>query len=145
MTDNLADVLARFRPAWMRHAACAGMDQDIFFPPLGHNGDAAKRYCQVCPSRAECLAFGLTDDAGIFGGLNVKAREKLHASGWTAGDPLPPIVFAAKAHGTPAAIKRHRDASEVLCAECQDCADRSNARWRRRYEERRLRAVGEVA
>ena len=66
-------------PAWTAQALCAQVDPELFFPPIGANGTAAKRVCMKCPVRIECLQEALERDEeyGIFGGLSRKQRAKL--------------------------------------------------------------------
>lgn len=72
---------------WREDALCRGMDVNYFFP---HRGDfpgikAAKRFCQQCPVRAECLADAMRVEAdlsatgrhGIRGGLTSGQRARL--------------------------------------------------------------------
>lgn len=110
MTDNLADVLARFRPAWMRHAACAGMDTDLFFPERGDvaKANAARRICAACPVRTQCLEWAIAPEtraeAGVFGGKTIRERRQITGVGWGR---------VAKEHGTRATMRT------CDCAECQ--------------------------
>jgi len=43
--------------AWWEHAACAGMDLDVFFPTRQSDDDyaQARAVCAGCPVRRECL------------------------------------------------------------------------------------------
>ncbi len=52
--------------AWMRDAAFAGMDTDLFFP-------------ERCPVRAECLEHALTapEEHGTWGGTSEPERRQL--------------------------------------------------------------------
>ena len=63
---------------WMRHAACRGMNPDLFFPERGGPGamDAveAQKVCRSCPVRAECLEAGIGEIHGIWGGTTPKQR-----------------------------------------------------------------------
>ena len=60
---------------WRDDAACLDADPDLFFP-VGTTGpalkqiDNAKRICQACPVRKQCLAWALDLDAtaGVWGG-----------------------------------------------------------------------------
>lgn len=67
------------RPAWMRRAACAGMDVKLFFPEKRGEGDAARQVCSRCPVQEECLAFALADRAtlGVWGGTDETERRRL--------------------------------------------------------------------
>jgi uncharacterized protein (TIGR02391 family) len=53
------------------------MDADLFFPGVGDDQTAAKGICAGCLVRAECLAFGLREGEGIWGGQNGRERRKL--------------------------------------------------------------------
>lgn len=65
---------------WTEHAACVGIDPDIFFPPNG--GEAfkssarAKAICATCPVRSDCLDYAIRERIthGIWGGLTEKDR-----------------------------------------------------------------------
>lgn len=68
---------------WSLHAACASMDQDIFFEPGKANVRAAKMVCVDCPVRTQCLdsavdprdtQFDLT--WAVRGGLTPKERRE---------------------------------------------------------------------
>lgn len=68
-------------PDWMDHAACIGNHSGDWFP----EGDTAteqsvraKRICNVCVVRSECLEFALTEHIkfGIWGGMGYKERRK---------------------------------------------------------------------
>ena len=67
------------RPAWMRRAACAGVEVDVFFPGPRASGEQARRLCATCPVRAECLAFAVDDrtTVGIWGGTDENERRRL--------------------------------------------------------------------
>jgi WhiB family transcriptional regulator, redox-sensing transcriptional regulator len=62
---------------------CMETDPDAFFPEQGGglNSDIrnAKRICQRCPARRECLNYALeaNEQYGIWGGLTAKERQKL--------------------------------------------------------------------
>ena len=46
---------------WRLHAACAGVDPEVFLPTRGETPEEALSYCCRCEVRAECLeaAFDL--------------------------------------------------------------------------------------
>jgi WhiB family transcriptional regulator, redox-sensing transcriptional regulator len=75
----LADAASRTLGPWVRQAACAGSDPDVFFPPKHDHGEAARRICARCPVRGECLAYALEADEnyGIWGGLDGNERRAL--------------------------------------------------------------------
>lgn len=70
---------------WRQHAACIGADPELFFPPPSRSGPSrlseARRYCNVCPVRAECRAAGLSRASseiyGVWGGLPPKQLRRI--------------------------------------------------------------------
>ena len=66
--------------AWRRHAACRGLDPEIFFPPVDDAdvGDA-KAVCQACGVQQTCLEFALhvREKEGVWGGATEKARRRI--------------------------------------------------------------------
>lgn len=67
------------RPSWQENALCAQTDPEAFFPEKGGSTREAKRICQGCEVRAECLEYALTHDErfGVWGGLAERERRKL--------------------------------------------------------------------
>ena len=65
--------------AWQDFALCAETDPDIFFPEKGGSTREAKRICDGCEVRSECLDYALANDErfGIWGGLSERERRKL--------------------------------------------------------------------
>lgn len=72
------DLIRRVDP-WMVDAACAGVDQDIFFPARGRSCGPAKQVCARCDVRTECLEFALVNNVhhGIWGGTSERERRSL--------------------------------------------------------------------
>lgn len=74
---------------WRERAACAGHDQEIFYPGKGETARPAKTICAGCPVIDECLAFILAAEAGtprahrhgIWAGLNGAQRWALERRG----------------------------------------------------------------
>ena len=64
---------------WQERALCAQTDPEAFFPEKGGSTREAKKICEVCPVRAECLAYALEHDErfGIWGGLSERERRRL--------------------------------------------------------------------
>jgi WhiB family transcriptional regulator, redox-sensing transcriptional regulator len=69
---------------WQMHAACRGMDSEIFFQSEGERGTAksareqvAKALCATCPVIAECRAHALKvrEPFGVWGGLTESERD----------------------------------------------------------------------
>lgn len=69
---------------------CQEIDGELWYPESGGESHAlrqAKKYCEECPVRAECLAFALAnnEEHGIWGGLTVRERQKLKRTNrWAA-------------------------------------------------------------
>jgi WhiB family transcriptional regulator, redox-sensing transcriptional regulator len=62
--------------AWQERARCAGVGLELFFPD-GGDTRRAKAFCAGCPVWWECLAYGLEEDHGVWGGLNRAERARL--------------------------------------------------------------------
>ena len=65
--------------AWQRDALCSQTDPEAFFPEKGGSTREAKRVCQSCDVRQECLEYALAHDErfGIWGGLSERERRRL--------------------------------------------------------------------
>ena len=65
--------------AWQTDALCAQTDPEAFFPEKGGSTREAKRVCESCTVRTECLEYALQQDErfGIWGGLSERERRKL--------------------------------------------------------------------
>lgn len=68
---------------WQMWAACRGMDSAVFFHPDGERGPSragrearAKRICEGCPVRRQCLghALAVREPYGVWGGLSAAER-----------------------------------------------------------------------
>ena len=64
---------------WIGDAICAQTDPEAFFPEKGGSTREAKRICQGCEVKAECLEYALHNDErfGIWGGLSERERRRL--------------------------------------------------------------------
>jgi WhiB family redox-sensing transcriptional regulator len=63
--------------AWMKDAACLGMDVDLFFPEDGQNLSVkARNACKSCTVRSECYIYAEQHfiDHGTFGGMTAQQR-----------------------------------------------------------------------
>lgn len=65
--------------AWQEEALCAQTDPEAFFPEKGGSTREAKRVCQGCTVKTQCLEYALAHDErfGIWGGLSERERRKL--------------------------------------------------------------------
>ena len=64
---------------WQADALCAETDPEAFFPEKGGSTRDAKRICESCEVREQCLEYALQNDErfGIWGGLSERERRKL--------------------------------------------------------------------
>lgn len=64
---------------WQEKALCAQTDPEAFFPEKGGSTREAKRICQGCEVKGECLEYALANDErfGIWGGLSERERRRL--------------------------------------------------------------------
>jgi len=66
---------------WYEVANCATTDPEVMFPEKGGSTRLGKKVCEVCTVRAECLAdalsYGVSEQRGIAGGLDAKARKAI--------------------------------------------------------------------
>jgi WhiB family redox-sensing transcriptional regulator len=76
--------------AWQDRAACLGVPIAVFFPEevgvaTNRQYDQARRYCDACEVRNECLAFAMHHERtqwrrfGMFGGVPPRERSRLEA------------------------------------------------------------------
>lgn len=65
--------------SWQDRALCAQTDPEAFFPEKGGSTREAKKVCQSCEVKSECLDYALAHDErfGIWGGLSERERRKL--------------------------------------------------------------------
>jgi WhiB family redox-sensing transcriptional regulator len=67
--------------SWRRDAACRDVPSAIFFPEGSVAERAtiqtAKEICARCPVQEQCLAVGLMEPFGIWGGLTEPERRPL--------------------------------------------------------------------
>lgn len=65
--------------SWQADSLCAQTDPEAFFPEKGGSTRDAKKICESCTVRAQCLEYALQNDErfGIWGGLSERERRKL--------------------------------------------------------------------
>jgi WhiB family redox-sensing transcriptional regulator len=78
----MADALVELQP-WMRHAACRGIDPELFFPHRGEDTRSPKAVCRRCPVRRACLDYALDtgERFGVWGGTSETDRRRLRREG----------------------------------------------------------------
>jgi len=64
---------------WMAHGNCASETPASFFPSDGVGVEVARRICQDCPVKQQCLEFALTNrvDHGVWGGTSERERRRI--------------------------------------------------------------------
>lgn len=63
---------------WDAYASCKDHPEpELWFTGLQAAETEAKRYCNACPVKGECLELGMTIPFGIFGELNARERRAL--------------------------------------------------------------------
>lgn len=84
------------RAEWVQHAACRGVDTNLFFADRGESTKEAKAICAGCPVREECLTFSINNGEhfGVWGGLaehqRRRLRRKLNGAEERSVDPREP-------------------------------------------------------
>lgn len=67
--------------SWQQHAACKGIDTELFFPARGATFEVrdAKAVCAGCTVREVCLDWALdhSEAWGIWGGKSERERRRL--------------------------------------------------------------------
>jgi hypothetical protein len=96
---------------WRDRAACRGMDTDLFFAERGESDDQAKAVCLSCHVRIECLASGLEEKHGVWGGLSERGRRRVRRE-------LPSIC-------ADCGVSFRRIGSAVRCEACRVVHDRA--------------------
>ena len=80
LADALAMILAYLDETqpWRLDALCREphYSPELFFPTRGAGVQPARAICARCPVSAECAAFGLHEDLGVWGGTTVRERER---------------------------------------------------------------------
>lgn len=76
---SLDELFGAVEQEWQDQALCAQTDPEAFFPEKGGSTREAKRICQACGVRDECLEYALEHDErfGIWGGLSDRERRRL--------------------------------------------------------------------
>jgi hypothetical protein len=77
---------------WRLHAACAGVDPEVFLTDRGASPEPALAYCRVCEVQVECLqsALDLGQRAiGVWGGTSALERRRARQRGLTAAELTP--------------------------------------------------------
>ena len=68
-------------PTWRLRAACRGLPADVFFPERGASITKARAVCMTCRVQEPCLAYGLHERLGVWGGTTERQRRRLRREG----------------------------------------------------------------
>jgi WhiB family redox-sensing transcriptional regulator len=73
------DVVPLTNQSWRQHAACRGVEPDVFYPVSDEEADIAKAICDQCSVRQTCLEYALTNRErdGVWGGATERERRRL--------------------------------------------------------------------
>lgn len=65
--------------SWQDQALCAQTDPELFFPDKSGSTREAKRVCQSCEVRTQCLEYAIANQErfGVWGGLSERERRKV--------------------------------------------------------------------
>ena len=118
-------------PDWMQHAACRGLDPELFHPEVGELTAPAKAVCDACPVRVECLEHAIVHEErnGVWGGVGSAERRRMISRRERGRSrPIP--------HGTREGYRRCHVRPEGACKACAEAQSRymeyAPARVRRR-------------
>jgi WhiB family redox-sensing transcriptional regulator len=64
---------------WRQHAACRGLDPEVFYPTSEEDAEEAKAVCGQCPVRQLCLEQSLANRErdGVWGGMTERERRRI--------------------------------------------------------------------
>ena len=68
--------------SWRNDAKCRGLPAELFMPVRGDQFSAqeAKQVCAQCTVRWHCLAYGVAEKYGVWGGFPEKPRRRINAA-----------------------------------------------------------------
>jgi WhiB family redox-sensing transcriptional regulator len=75
----MKQALAHINLSWRTHAACGGLDPEVFYPVNDEAAEEAKAICRECPVREPCLDYALTNRErdGVWGGATERERRRM--------------------------------------------------------------------
>ena len=76
-SEVMLEELLIARPEWHRDALCREHPEIDWFPEVGEDRRPAKAISARCPVREQCLAAGIDNPDGIWGGLGWRERRRL--------------------------------------------------------------------
>lgn len=77
--NSLSEYDPFFTEPWRHEALCIDQPAAMFFPESSQSNLPAKRICEMCPVRIECLDYAITtfQEFGIWGGTVGKERSQI--------------------------------------------------------------------
>ena len=65
--------------SWMSHGNCAHRDPAMFFPSDGVGVEVARKACEGCPVKVQCLEYAIAEriDHGVWGGSSERERRRI--------------------------------------------------------------------
>jgi len=145
IVEELASVVeARVARPWRNSAACRGVNPSLFFPQRGDRitTAAARKVCEHCTVRQQCILDTLGEREGMYGGITPKRRQRLAAAlDDRPGSDL--VIRSMKGvyvieHGTIEGYRDHLHMGTDPCDACKRAA--SDAQSRRRAEAAAMRS-----
>jgi hypothetical protein len=138
--------------SFKEHAACRGMNPELFMPGVGENGKEAKVICNgtpakkghpgtpPCPVKQECLEYALQlpgITVGVFGGTTERERRLLKRQiisgvNYISNKPVAVNAKRPMRHGTSAGYEQHRRRKEPPCDACKEAHAQASRGWRNR-------------
>ena len=76
---SLSEYEAVFLQEWRKEALCISQPPDLFFPESAKSNSPAKRICEMCAVRLECLDYAIETNQqfGIWGGTVERERSTI--------------------------------------------------------------------
>ena len=64
---------------WRDQAACLGLDPQVFYPTTDDEADEARRICDACAVKDDCLEYALArrEKDGVWGGATERDRRRI--------------------------------------------------------------------
>jgi WhiB family redox-sensing transcriptional regulator len=80
--------------SWMSHGNCAHRDPAMFFPSDGVGVEIARKACEGCPVKTQCLEYAIAEriDHGVWGGCSERERRRIIRSRATKRAEVPVAV-----------------------------------------------------
>ena len=78
----------------MSHGNCAHRDPSMFFPSDGVGVEIARKACEGCPVKTQCLEYAIAEriDHGVWGGCSERERRRIIRSRQTKPADQPVAV-----------------------------------------------------